>query len=91
MLNILLFIYTVKSQVFLVYVNYNSWSSCRFARIEEGKWIQNSVLDSRFWHDVTICIKTAYHPIKVLRLVNSDEKPAMGFIYKSMDESKKKI
>jgi hypothetical protein len=27
----------------------------------------------------------------VLRLVDSDEKPAMGFIYKAMDEAKEKI
>ena len=68
----------------------NQWSSCRFARIEEGKRIQNCVLDNRFWHDVTIYIKAAYPLIKVLRLVDSDEKPAMGFIYKSMDEAKEK-
>jgi hypothetical protein len=67
------------------------WSSCRFARIEEGKWIQNCVLNNRFWHEVTICIKAAYPLIKVLRLVDSDEKPAMGFIYKVMDEAKEKI
>jgi hypothetical protein len=67
------------------------WSSCRFARIEEGKRIQNYVLDSRFWHDVTICIKAANLLIKVLRLVDSDEKPAMGFIYKAMDEAKEKL
>jgi len=48
-------------------------------------------LDSRFWHDVTICIKAAYPLIKVLRLVDSDEKPAMDFIYKAMDEAKEKI
>ena len=67
------------------------WSSCKFARIEEGKRIQNFVLDSRFWHDVTICIKAAYPLIKVLRLVDSDEKSAMDFIYKAMDEAKEKI
>jgi hypothetical protein len=48
-------------------------------------------LDSRFWHDVTICIKVAYPLIKVLRLVDSDKKPAIGFIYKAMDEAKEKI
>ncbi|KAJ6988930.1 hypothetical protein NC653_021740 [Populus alba x Populus x berolinensis] len=69
----------------------NQWSSYRFARIEEGKRIQNCVLDSRFWHDVTICIETTYPLIKVLRLVDSDEKPTMGFIYKAMDEAKEKI
>jgi hypothetical protein len=48
-------------------------------------------LDSRFWHDVTICIKAAYPLIKVLRLIDSNEKPAMGFIYKAMDKTKEKI
>jgi len=71
------------------------WSSCRFARIEEGKRIQICVLDNRFWHDVTIYIyiyiKATYPLIKVLQLVDSDEKSAMGFIYKAMDEAKEKI
>jgi hypothetical protein len=71
------------------------WSSCRFARIEEGKRIQICVLDNRFWHDVTIYIyiyiKATYPLIKVLQLVDSDEKSAMGFIYKAMDEAKENI
>jgi len=48
-------------------------------------------LDSKFWHDVTTCIKAAYPLIKVLQLVDSDEKPAMGFIYEAMDQAKEKI
>ncbi|KAG6790447.1 hypothetical protein POTOM_006601 [Populus tomentosa] len=55
------------------------WRSCRFSKTEEGKRIQSCVLDSKFWHDVTTCIKAAYPLIKVLRLVDSDEKLVMGF------------
>jgi hypothetical protein len=47
-------------------------------------------LDSKFWHDVTTCIKATYPLIKVLRLVDSYEKPAMGFIYEAIDQTKKK-
>ena len=79
-----------KMQLMTMFTS-KQWSSCKFARIEEGKRIQNCVLDSRFWHDVTICIKAAYPLIKVLRLVDSDEKPTMSFIYKAMDEAKEKI
>jgi len=79
-----------KMQLMTMFTS-KQWSLCRFARIEEGKRIQNCVLDNRFWHDVTICIKTTHLLIKVLRLVNSDEKPAMDFIYKVMDEAKEKI
>jgi hypothetical protein len=67
------------------------WRSCRFSKTEEGKRIQSCVLDSKFWHDVTTCIKTAYPLIKVLRLVDSDEKSAMSFIYEAMDQAKEKI
>jgi hypothetical protein len=79
-----------KMQLMTMFTS-KQWSSCRFARIEEGKRIQNCVLDNRFWNDVIICIKAAYPLIKVLRLVDSDEKPAMSFIYKAMDEAKEKI
>jgi hypothetical protein len=79
-----------KMQLMTMFTS-KQWSLCRFARIEEGKRIQNCVLDNRFWHDVTKCIKTTHLLIKVLRLVNSDEKPAMDFIYKVMDEAKEKI
>ena len=67
------------------------WRSCRFSKIEEGQWIQSCVLDNKFWHDVTICIKAAYPLIKVLRLVDSNEIPAMGFIYEAMNQAKEKI
>ena len=67
------------------------WRSCRFSKIEEGKRIQSCVLDNKFWHDVTTCIKAAYPLIKVLRLVDSDEKPTMSFIYEAMDQAKEKM
>jgi len=79
-----------KMQLMTMFTS-KQWSSCKFARIEKGKRIQNCVLDSRFWHDITICIKASYPLIKVLRLVDSDEKPTMSFIYKAMDETKEKI
>jgi hypothetical protein len=40
---------------------------------------------------IYIYIKATYPLIKVLQLVDSDEKSAMGFIYKAMDEAKEKI
>ena len=69
---------------------FKQWSSCRFARIEEGKRIQNYVLDNRFWHDVTICIKAAFPLIKVLRLVDLDEKPTMNLYIKQWIKQKRR-
>ena len=52
-----------KMQLMIMFTS-KQWSSCRFARIEEGKRIQNYVLDNRFWNDITTCIKAAYPLIK---------------------------
>ena len=78
-----------KMQLMTMFTS-NQWSSCRFARIEEGKRIQNCVLDSRFWHEFNICIKAAFPLIKVLRLVDSDEKQAMGLYIKQWMKQKRR-
>ena len=69
----------------------NQWKSSRFAKIKDGKMVENYVLDSRFWKNIVTCLKGAYPLIKVLRMVDSDEKPAMGFIYEEMDRAKETI
>ncbi|WOL00784.1 hypothetical protein Cni_G09497 [Canna indica] len=48
-------------------------------------------LDSRLWKNIIICLKAAAPLITDLRLVDSYEKPAMGFIYEGMSSVKEKI
>ena len=69
----------------------NQWTSSIFAKTEEGKKIEEVVMDKQFWKDIGICCNGAFPLIKVLRLVDSDEQPAMGFIYEAMDQAKEKI
>ena len=68
-----------------------SWKSSGFARTTSGRHVENLVMDSKFWKNIVVCLKGANPLIKVLRLVNSDEKPAMGFIYKEINRAKDKI
>ncbi|KAF7825683.1 zf-BED domain-containing protein/DUF659 domain-containing protein/Dimer_Tnp_hAT domain-containing protein [Senna tora] len=67
------------------------WKSSRFAFTEDGKLVEQVVMDSMFWENVSVCLKAAYPLIKVLRLVDANDKPAMGFIYEEMDRAKEKI
>lgn len=70
----------------------NKWRSSRFASSTKGKRIASIVFDNRyFWAYVVVCLKAATPLIKVLRLVDSDEKPAMGFLYEAMDRAKEQI
>ena len=63
----------------------------KFGTSQEGIKVENSVLDSRFWKNVSICLKVAAPLMVVHRLVDSDQQPAMGFIYVEMDRAKERI
>jgi len=67
------------------------WQTSKFGTSQEGRTIQNMVLDSRFWKNVSTCLKVVAPLMMVLRLVDSDTKPIMGFIYEEMDRAKEKI
>jgi len=37
--------------------NSEEWKTSKFGTSQEGRKVQNVVLDSRFWKNVTICLK----------------------------------
>lgn len=47
--------------------------------------------DRKFWPSVVYCIKTTQTLVEVLRIVDGERSPAMGFIYGVIDEVKMKI
>ncbi|GJS79488.1 zf-BED domain-containing protein [Tanacetum coccineum] len=68
------------------------WTSSSFSKLEIGKNIESIVLDtSGFWGSVSTCLLAAIPLIKVLRMVDSDSTPAMGFIYHAMNKAKEEI
>jgi hypothetical protein len=67
------------------------WTTSTFAKSKDGKLIEETVTDKGFWKKIIFCLRASYPLIKVLRLVDSDEKPAMGFIYEEMDRAKESI
>ncbi|XP_019420754.1 PREDICTED: uncharacterized protein LOC109330944 [Lupinus angustifolius] len=69
----------------------NEWTSSQYAKTKDGRFVVNVVIDKKFWNNIVVCLKGAYPLIKVLRLVDSYENPAMGFINEAMDQAKEKI
>ncbi|KAH1213767.1 hypothetical protein GmHk_14G041657 [Glycine max] len=67
------------------------WKTSKFGTSQEGRKVQNVALDSQFWKNITMCLKVVAPLTMVLRLVDSDVKPAMGFIYEEMENAKEKI
>jgi hypothetical protein len=73
-------------------ISSSKWKSSKFVTTKEGRRFEAIVLDSRgFWPYVTSCLRAAAPLIKVLRLVDFDEPPAMGFLYEAMDRAREKI
>ncbi|KAL7597752.1 hypothetical protein Lser_V15G21850 [Lactuca serriola] len=68
------------------------WLSTNYARIDVGKNVEDIIMDHQgFWPSVVTCLKAASPLMKVLRLVDSDSKRSMGFIYQDMVNAENKI
>ncbi|RDX66192.1 hypothetical protein CR513_55064, partial [Mucuna pruriens] len=68
------------------------WATSSHASKSEAKQVMNLVLsDGRFWKSITYCLKCVISLVKVLRLVDSDSKLAMPYIYEAMDRAKEQI
>ncbi|KAL6584924.1 hypothetical protein OROMI_004213 [Orobanche minor] len=58
---------------------------------DEPKVRSTLLYDDKFWKAVQYCLSCATPLCKVLRLVDGDVKPAMGYLYEAMDRAKEQI
>jgi len=69
----------------------NEWKFSKFPKTTDGKIAEDVVLDKEFLKNIITCLKGALPLIKMLRLVDLDQKPTIKFIYEAMDQAKEKI
>lgn len=65
-------------------VSSDQWKSSKFATTREGKLVEAIIFYSRgFWShvDATSCLRAAAPLIKLLRMVDADNPPSIGFLY----------
>ena len=68
------------------------WAESTFVSTSEGKLVENIVLgDVNFWKAIKYCLSGVVTIFKVLRLMDGDAKPTMGYIYEAMDRAKEQI
>ncbi|KAL6495777.1 hypothetical protein OROGR_030340 [Orobanche gracilis] len=67
------------------------WTKSKFAKEVGGKQVVNIIMMPSFWNSVVYAVKVAGSLIKVLRLVDGEKKPPMGYIYEAMDLAKEEI
>ncbi|XP_030941834.1 uncharacterized protein LOC115966820 [Quercus lobata] len=56
----------------------------RYAKDKKVKTVVKIILDNQFWNDCHVIVHIMPPLIHLLRIVDSDEKPAMGYVYDAM-------
>ncbi|XP_022031007.1 uncharacterized protein LOC110931946 [Helianthus annuus] len=70
----------------------NDWKNCAWAKKDDGKNVKKIIMDERtFWPSVVYTLQTTSPLVEVLRIVDGEQTPAMGFLYGAMDAWKEKI
>ncbi|XP_059669150.1 uncharacterized protein LOC132314292 [Cornus florida] len=67
------------------------WISSKWAKEIEGKNVAQIVLMPTFWTSIVYSLKVASPPVRVLKLVDGDKRPPMGYIYEAMERAKEVI
>ncbi|CAN0904567.1 hypothetical protein LINGRAHAP2_LOCUS23163 [Linum grandiflorum] len=67
------------------------WDNIKETHLKKGKVAYATVLSSKFWSGVDSCLKVFEPLVKLLRLVDGDVKPSMGFVYGQLLEAKNDI
>ena len=58
----------------------SKWQSSQFVKTRDGRLVENLILDKGISKNILNCLRGVLPLIKVLRMVDSNEKPVMGFI-----------
>ncbi|KAK0592053.1 hypothetical protein LWI29_012517 [Acer saccharum] len=66
------------------------WEGSSFAK-KEGREIKKIIFNETFWGSMSYALKTTKPLVSVLRMIDSEQMPEMGFIYGAMDKAKEDI
>ncbi|GKC22712.1 importin subunit beta-1 [Tanacetum coccineum] len=66
----------------------DNWVNSKWSKETAGKEMVRTILSDGFWRNVAYVLKLTGPLVKVLRIVDGDKKPAMGYIYEAMDRLK---
>ena len=78
-----------KSQLRQMFTS-DEWDKCKLSKTVKGKSAYATIVSPSFWSGVTLCLKVFAPLVKVLRMVDADWKPSMGFIYGELKRAKKR-
>lgn len=69
----------------------DEWMKNKLSKEAKGKEATKTTIMPSFWNHVRYTLKVMAPLVRVLRLVDGEKKPAMGYIYEAMDKAKEAI
>ncbi|AQK55295.1 hAT transposon superfamily protein [Zea mays] len=72
-------------------VVHSRWDSLKDVKSKKGKEATTTILSPAFWKDVKLMLAVFEPLVKVLRLVDGDVKPSMGFLYGELLKAKREV
>ncbi|XP_028077965.1 uncharacterized protein LOC114279882 [Camellia sinensis] len=72
-------------------VTSEDWTSNKWAKEPQGKRMAQTLLMPSFWNTVVFALKVSGPLVKMFRLVDTEKKPLMRYIYEAMDRAKECI
>ncbi|GJT12491.1 3-hydroxyisobutyryl-CoA hydrolase 1-like protein [Tanacetum coccineum] len=69
----------------------DTWTKSKYAKEQAGKHVASIVAMPTFWSNIMYILKLTGPIVSVLRLVDGEKKPAMGYIYHDMRKAKEAI
>ncbi|CAA3006185.1 uncharacterized protein LOC111412634 [Olea europaea subsp. europaea] len=67
------------------------WTLSAYARESKGKRFVDDVLDYVFWKECANIVQLTEPLVRILRIVDSDEKSSMGYLYEAIHVAKNEI
>ncbi|XP_025670349.1 uncharacterized protein [Arachis hypogaea] len=72
-------------------VTSKEWTISAYSKEAKAKTFVDQVLDSKFWNQCTDVVKLTEPLVRVLRIVDSEDKAAMGFLYQAFNMAREEM
>ncbi|GKC98200.1 putative transcription factor/ chromatin remodeling BED-type(Zn) family protein [Tanacetum coccineum] len=67
----------------------DEWTQSKWAKTKNRKLAYSIIMSPSFWNGVNLCLKVISPLVKVLRLVDGDQKPSIGFLYGELKKQRR--
>lgn len=72
-------------------VTSEEWNQSKWPKEAGARKLKQYILQDSFWRNIAYALKISSPLVKVLRMVDGEKKPPMGYIYAAMDRAKDAI